>query len=94
MFRHQMCHPQGTRLHYLAKLNKYNCSYSCNCTYLIWQGNEGKFPEDDTFGVETCMSLIIYIFIIIVLLLVDLQIIKNARYMHENDKIVKKLFMD
>ena len=54
---------------------------SCNCTYVIWQGNEGKLPEDDTFGVETCRSLIIYIFIIIVLSLVDLQILKNARYM-------------
>ena len=55
---------------------------SCNCTYVIWQGNEDKLPEDDTFDVETCRSLIIYVFIIIVLSLADLQVIKNARYMY------------
>ena len=38
--------------------------------------------EDDTFGVETCRSSIIDIFILIVLSLVDLQMIKNARYMY------------
>ena len=40
-------------------------------------------PEDDTFGVETFRSLIIlYIFIIIVLSLVDLQIMENAQYVY------------
>ena len=55
---------------YLVGLHIY--MYLCNL-----QVNEGKLPEDDTFCVETCGSLIIYIFIIIVLLLVDLQKIKN-----------------
>ena len=27
--------------------------------YVTWQGNEDKLPEDGTFGVETCRSLII-----------------------------------
>ena len=27
--------------------------------HVIWQGNEGKLPDDDTFGVETFRSLII-----------------------------------
>ena len=45
-----------------------------NCTYVSWQFNEGKLAEDDTFGVEICRRLIIYIFIIIVFSLVDLQI--------------------
>ena len=65
----------GRLLCYRAKLHEYNCSSCKNC----------KLLEDDTFGVETCSSLIIsYIFIIIVLSLVELQIIKNGRYMYWN----------
>jgi hypothetical protein len=42
-----------------------------------------RHTEDDTFGVETCSSLIIlYIFIIIVRSLVDSQITNNARCMY------------
>ena len=44
-------------------------------------------PKDDTFGVETCRSLIIYKFIIIVPSLVDLQITKNAMHVYLNNKL-------
>ena len=43
-----------------------------------------KLPQDDIPDVETCSSLIIYIFIVIVLSLVDLQIIRNAQYIYWN----------
>ena len=45
-------------MYYFINFNK-----SCSYTYVIWQGNEGKIPDNDTFGVETCRSLIIYIYI-------------------------------
>ena len=40
------------------------------------------FPENDTFGVETCRSVLIYIFIIILLSLVDLQIIAKELFQY------------
>ena len=40
------------------------------------------FREDDTFGVETCRSVLIYIFIIILLSLVDLQIIAKELFQY------------
>ena len=52
-------------------LNAFNKSSNWY-TYVTWQGNEYELSEDDT-SVETCRSVIIYKFIVIVLLLVDLQ---------------------
>jgi hypothetical protein len=60
----------------LVKINK--IFKTLKLSNVIWQGNEGKLPEDDTIG----GSLIIYTFIIIALSLVDLQIINNARYVY------------
>ena len=46
--------------------------------------------EDDTFGVETCRSLIMfYIFIIVVLSLVELQM-KNKQWTEFGKKITSK----
>ena len=70
MFRHQMCHPQGT----IAALLQL---YLCNLVR-----KQSKLPEDDTFGVETCRSLIIfiYLFIVIVLSLAELQIKGDGKF--------------
>ena len=61
MFRHQMFHPQG----------------ACFVTLLNYISTVAVL-DDDTFGVRTCRSLMIfiYLFIVIVLSLVELQIKK------------------
>ena len=53
-----------------------------------------KLPEDDTFSVETCRSLIIlYIFIIIVLSLVELQIINFLGYIYHCIQYVHFIYL-
>ena len=50
----------------------HTCSQCNRCTYVTRQGHECQLYEDDT-SVETCRSVVIYKFIVIVPLLVNLQ---------------------
>ena len=64
MFRHQMCHPQGacfvTSLNYIGTIAAQELQlYLCNLAR-----QQSKLPEDDTFGVETCRSLTIVIYLL------------------------------